>query len=39
MVLVTKGLPAGLAKDFINYCLSPQVTDLIRQQDFVPYLD
>jgi len=39
LVLVTKGLPAGLAKDFINYCLSPQVTDLIRQQDFVPYLD
>jgi len=39
LTLVTEGFPKGLAKTFINYCLSSEVTDLIRQQDFVPFLD
>lgn len=30
---------AGTAKDFIDFCLSSRVTDLVRALDFVPYLD
>jgi phosphate transport system substrate-binding protein len=35
--LVTRSLPAGAVKDFVNYCLSSKVVDLIEQFDFVPY--
>ena len=37
--LITRGLPAGIAKEFVNYCLSPKVVDLIEKFDFVPYED
>ncbi len=39
LTLVTRGEPAGLAKSFIEYCVSSQVTDLVIAHDFVPYLD
>jgi phosphate transport system substrate-binding protein len=39
LTLVTRGAPAGLVKDFIEYASSSQVTDLIVSHDFVPYLD
>jgi len=34
--LVTLGKPTGLAKDFIDYCRSEAVHDLINAQRFVP---
>ena len=37
--LITRGLPAGIAKEFVNYCLSPKVVDIIEKFDFVPYED
>jgi phosphate transport system substrate-binding protein len=37
--LITRDLPAGAVKDFINYCLSSKVVDLIEKYDFVPYED
>lgn len=37
--LVTKGLPSGMVKAFIDYCLSSAVVDLIERFDFVPYED
>ena len=37
--LITRELPTGAAKDFINYCLSSKVVDLIERFDFVPYED
>lgn len=37
--LVTRELPTGLAKEFISYSLSPQVTNLVIGHDFVPYQD
>jgi phosphate transport system substrate-binding protein len=37
--LVTKSNPAGLAKLFIEYAASSQVSDLVIAHDFVPYLD
>ena len=37
--LITRELPAGAAKDFINYCLSSKAVDLIVKFDFVPYED
>lgn len=37
--LVTRELPAGAAKEFINFCLSSKVVDLIEKFDFVPYED
>lgn len=37
--LVVKGMPTGLAKAFIEYAVSSQVTDLVVAHDFVPYLD
>lgn len=37
--LVTRGRPVGLAKAFIEYCVSSQVTDIVIAHDFVPYLD
>jgi phosphate transport system substrate-binding protein len=39
LTLITKGLPAGPAKTFIDYCLSSAVVDLITKYDFVPYED
>jgi phosphate transport system substrate-binding protein len=39
LTLVTKSLPTGLAKEFIEFSLSSQVNDLILAQDFVPYQD
>lgn len=37
--LITRELPGGAAKEFINYCLSSKVVDLIVKFDFVPYED
>jgi phosphate transport system substrate-binding protein len=39
LLLVTKDLPSGLVKDFINFALSSQITDVVVQHEFVPYLD
>jgi len=39
LTLVTRGQPTGLAKVFIEFCVSSQVTDLVIAHDFVPYLD
>lgn len=39
LTLVTKSLPTGLAKVFIEFSLSSQVNDLILTHDFVPYQD
>lgn len=39
LTLVTRGLPQGLAKAFIDYARSPAVHDLIEKHEFVPYLD
>jgi len=39
LTLVTRGRPAGLARAFVEYCLSSQVTDVVIAHDFVPYLD
>jgi phosphate transport system substrate-binding protein len=39
LTLVTHGIPVGLAKSFIEYATSSEVTDLIVAHDFVPYLD
>jgi phosphate transport system substrate-binding protein len=37
--LITRELPSGTVKEFINYCLSSKVVDLIVRFDFVPYED
>ena len=37
--LITRELPGGATKEFINYCLSSKVVDLIEKFDFVPYED
>jgi phosphate transport system substrate-binding protein len=39
LVLLTKDVPTGLAKDFISFSLSSQITDIVSQHHFVPYLD
>lgn len=39
LTLVTRGLPQGLAKTFIDYTRSPAVYDLIEKNEFVAYLD
>lgn len=39
LTLVTKELPRGLSKEFINFALSFQVIDIIRKHDFIPYVD
>ena len=39
LLLVTKVLPVGLSKAFIDFARSPQVNDLILAHDFVPYQD
>ncbi|MBF0558109.1 MAG: phosphate ABC transporter substrate-binding protein, partial [Nitrospirae bacterium] len=37
--LVTKHLPSGLAKDFIDFSLSSSIVDIIEKYEFVPYQD
>ena len=37
--LVTKGIPSGMVKEFIDFSLSSSVVDLIVKFDFVPYED
>ncbi len=39
LTLVTRGLPNGLAKKFVEFSLSSQITDLVIAYDFIPYLD
>jgi len=39
LLLLTKELPTGLAKEFINFSLSSQITDIVLEHDFVPYMD
>lgn len=39
LTLVTKSTPNGLVRAFIQFALSPQVTDLVLAKDFIPYLD
>lgn len=39
LTLVTRAEPVGLAKAFVDYCVSSQVTDIVIAFDFVPYLD
>lgn len=39
LTLVTRTLPKGLERSFIEFSLSSQVTDLVIAHDFVPYLD
>jgi len=36
LILITPEDPTGLAKDFIDYCQSEQVHDLIKAQYFIP---
>jgi phosphate transport system substrate-binding protein len=37
--LVSKQLPVGFTNEFVSYCLSSEVTDLIEQYDFTAYFD
>ncbi|MCX5892565.1 MAG: phosphate ABC transporter substrate-binding protein, partial [Deltaproteobacteria bacterium] len=37
--LVTKGFPDGVKLAFMQFALSSQIIDLVRDYDFVPYLD
>lgn len=37
LILVTRTLPSGLAKTFIEYSLSLQVVDIVEKMGFVPY--
>lgn len=39
LMLVTRGTPTGVAKELIEYSLSPKVMDLVQERDFVPYFD
>ncbi len=39
LLLITKEVPRGLAKEFINFALSSQITDIVLQHEYVPYLD
>jgi len=39
LTLITRELPKGPTKEFVNYCLSSKVVDLIERFDFVPYED
>ncbi|MES2152342.1 MAG: phosphate ABC transporter substrate-binding protein [Pseudomonadota bacterium] len=39
LMLISHGAPSGAAREFVEFCLSSQVTDLIVKFDFVPYLD
>jgi phosphate transport system substrate-binding protein len=37
LALVTRRLPEGLARQFIDFALSRHVADLVAEHDFVPY--
>jgi phosphate transport system substrate-binding protein len=39
LLLLTKDLPTGLAKEFINFSMSSKIADLVLQHDFIPYAD
>jgi phosphate transport system substrate-binding protein len=39
LTLLTRGMPTGLAKSFIEFALSSRVEDLILAHDFVAYAD
>jgi phosphate transport system substrate-binding protein len=39
LLLLTKDLPTGLAKEFINFSMSSKISDLVLQHDFIPYAD
>jgi phosphate transport system substrate-binding protein len=39
LMLVMRTLPTGLMKAFIDFALSPNATEIIRECSFVPYLD
>lgn len=39
LTLVTRGLPAGLVKSFIEFSLSPQAVGIIETMGYVPYLE
>src|ERR1700726_142137 len=39
LMLVIRTLPAGVMKAFIDFALSPNATEIIRECSFVPYLD
>jgi phosphate transport system substrate-binding protein len=39
LTLVLRTLPSGLMKAFIDFALSPNATEIIRECSFVPYLD
>jgi len=39
LVLVTRELPEGEARTFINFALSPQAIELVRQAGLIPYVD
>jgi phosphate transport system substrate-binding protein len=39
LTLVTRSLPDGITKDFLEFATSSQVTALVREYGFVPYLD
>lgn len=39
LMLVTRNLPSGLMKAFIDFTLSPNATGIILECGFVPYLD
>jgi phosphate transport system substrate-binding protein len=34
--IVTKGIPQGLQKQFVDFATSSAVTDLVKEQYFVP---
>lgn len=37
LTLVTRGLPTGLVKSFIEYSLSQQVVDIVEKMGYIPY--
>ncbi|MEY2540153.1 MAG: phosphate transport system substrate-binding protein [Verrucomicrobiota bacterium] len=39
LMLVARTLPSGLMKAFVDFALSPNATEIIRECSFVPYLD
>ncbi|HEX6364368.1 MAG TPA: phosphate ABC transporter substrate-binding protein [Albitalea sp.] len=39
LTLATRARPGALAKAFVDYCGTSQITDLVLEHDFVPYLD
>lgn len=39
LTLITRTMPQGAVKQFIDFCLSSQATEQVRKFDFIPYLD